>query len=99
MAGFRQDATNLDDWVEDGNVEFAHRVYGIFRERVSNRVEYVDHLLTNHFDLAASETYQWKRKSAPWAAAARPLATYTEMSTTGTAMLIRRAASALPPVA
>ncbi len=68
IAQFRQSVTNLDNWLAEGNVDFAYQVYDLFRSRVSNRVEYVNHLLTNTLDLTTSETYEWKRKKAPWPA-------------------------------
>ena len=68
IAAFQAEATNLDDRLRSGNVDFAYKVYGVLLERLSNRVEYVDVLLTNGFDMAAKETYQWKRKDAPWPA-------------------------------
>ncbi len=65
---FQAQATNLDDRLRSGNVDFAYKVYSVLLERLSNRVEYVDLLLTNGFDMTAKETYQWKRKDAPWPA-------------------------------
>lgn len=66
IAGFQAEATNLDDRIRAGDVTFAYKVYGVLLERLSNRVEYVDVLLTNGFDMTQKEMYQWKRKDAPW---------------------------------
>ncbi len=68
VAAFQKDATNLDDWLAAGNMEFAERVYGTLKARVENRLAYVDLLLTNGFDLATKEAYHWDRKEAPWPA-------------------------------
>ncbi len=64
--GFRKEADTLDDALRDGNLEMAFRIYDIFKQRVSNRVEFVDRVLTEGFDLNTTETYMWKRKDAPW---------------------------------
>lgn len=68
IAEFRTEATNLDNCIRAGDVAFAYKVYGILLERLSNRVEYVDVLLTNGFDMTQKEMYEWKRKDAPWPA-------------------------------
>ncbi len=68
IASFRAAESNLDDRLNDGNVQFAYDVYDQFKERVSNRVAYVDTLLAKGFDLTEKESYMWKRKDAPWPA-------------------------------
>ncbi|MDK2964373.1 MAG: carboxyl-terminal processing protease [Verrucomicrobiota bacterium] len=65
---FQQQATNLDNQVEAGNVSFSQTVFDRFKERVTNRVAYADTLLDKGFDLDKNETWQWKRDKAPWAA-------------------------------
>ena len=68
ITAFQAEATNLDDRLRSGDVTFAYKVYGVLLERLSNRVEYVDVLLTNGFNMTEKEMYQWKRKDAPWPA-------------------------------
>ncbi len=68
IEAFQAEGTHLDDRLRSGNVDFAYKVYNVLLERLSNRVEYVDHLLTHGFDMTAKETYRWKRKDAPWPA-------------------------------
>jgi carboxyl-terminal processing protease len=70
VAEFEQEAGRLADRLATGDVDFAFRVFERLRERVRNRVEYVDTLLTKGFDLTARESYFWKRKDAPWSATA-----------------------------
>ncbi len=65
---FRTHATNLDDRLRSGNVSFAYEVYNVLLQRLSNRVDYVDILLTNGFDMTRKEMYEWKRKDSPWPA-------------------------------
>jgi len=68
IAEFQLQATDLDDQVKAGNTEFAQTVFGRFKERVTNRVAYVNQLLSKEFDLNTEETYRWKRDTAPWPA-------------------------------
>lgn len=68
IAEFQLQATNLDDQVAAGNTDFAQTVFGRFKERVTNRVAYVNQLLDKGFDLDQAETYRWKRDTAPWPA-------------------------------
>jgi len=65
---FRQHEFTLDDELQDGNTEFAFQVFERMRERVRNRVHYLDFLLGKGFDLSQQESYHWQRKDAPWPA-------------------------------
>ena len=68
VSEFRQEAALLPERMAKGDVSFAFRVFERFKERVRNRVEYVDRLLGKGFDLNVKESYTWKRKDAPWPA-------------------------------
>jgi len=68
VEGFRKQIPNLDNQLRAGDLTFPFKVYGVFMERVSNRVAYVNTLLDNGFDVEARESFVWKRKDAPWPA-------------------------------
>ena len=68
IADFQRQATNLADQVKSGQTDFAQIVFERFKERVTNRVAYVNQLLGKEFDLDKAETYRWKRDTAPWPA-------------------------------
>ncbi|MCO5044419.1 MAG: carboxy terminal-processing peptidase [Kiritimatiellae bacterium] len=61
-------APQLDDQLRAGDLSFAFRVYDLFKQRVENRVAYVKELLDKGFDVTKDESYNWKRKDAPYAA-------------------------------
>lgn len=63
---FRKEAAQLDDALRAGDASIAYRIYDIFKQRVSNRVDFVDQILKAGFDLNTDETYIWKRKDEPW---------------------------------
>lgn len=67
IAEFSKEGGLLADRLARGDVDFAFRVFERMKERVRNRVEYVDQLLRKGFDLTVKESYFWKRKDAPWA--------------------------------
>ena len=53
---FQEKAIQMDDWLKDGQVQFAQEIYDTFLDRVSNRVAYVDTLLETGFDTTLDET-------------------------------------------
>lgn len=65
---FRAERKNLDNQLRAGDLDFAFKVYNLFKTRVANRVAYVKELLEDGFDVGVAEEYQWKRRTAPWAA-------------------------------
>ncbi len=65
---FRKEAEFQAVALQKGEVAFAFRVFERFKERVRNRVQYVNTLLDRGFDLTIKESYVWKRKEAAWAA-------------------------------
>ena len=67
---FRRNASEIDDHLSRGSTELAYDIYAVFKERLNDRVAYVDELLKKGFDFSIEETYAWKRKDAPWPATA-----------------------------
>jgi len=68
IAEFQLQATNLDNQVTAGDIAFSQTVFDRFKERVTNRVAYVNQLLDQGIKTDTEEKYQWKREEAPWAA-------------------------------
>lgn len=66
LARFRQHEQTLDEELLDRNVHFAFDVFHVFRERVRDRVQYVQSWLQTPPDLQRPDTYRWQRKDAPW---------------------------------
>jgi len=57
----------LDDELRVGNVEFAFEVFDLLRDRVRDRVEFIEEQLAKGFDLTLDEAYEWDRGELPWA--------------------------------
>ena len=56
----------LDDRLLAGDVEFAYRVFALYKKRLADRVAHVATILENGFDLHKDETLVWDREDAPW---------------------------------
>ena len=65
---FAASRTTLDDAVRAGDLGFAYTVFARFRQRLAERHAQIETLLDAGFDFTRPETYQWKRKDAPWPA-------------------------------
>lgn len=65
---FQEKAPQLDDRIREGDTAFAHEVFAVFKDRVTNRVDYVNKLLDEGFDMNSDESYRWKRDESPWPA-------------------------------
>lgn len=63
---FKAEGEKLSSELAEGHVDFAFRVFTTFLDRVSNRVDYVNQIVKKDFDFTVDESYQWKRKDAPW---------------------------------
>lgn len=58
--------TTLDDQLKVGNMQFGFEAFERFKERLSNRVDFVERMLDTGFDLEKDEFYNWKRDDAEW---------------------------------
>ncbi len=67
VQNFSAHVFELDDQVKDGELTFAYAVFETFKKRVRNRIAFVKERLHSPFDLTKEESYQWKRKTEPWA--------------------------------
>ena len=65
---FAQSKTEIDDALKTGDTQFALDVHSVLRERIRNRVQFVERLLATPPDISARENYRWKRDKAPWVA-------------------------------
>ncbi len=68
MQHFRLSATNLDDEVKSGDISFAFDAYERLKERIRERVTYVETQLKGGLTLTDDEVFQWKRRKTPWPA-------------------------------
>jgi carboxyl-terminal processing protease len=65
---FKKEGTKQVERLHNGDVSLAFRIMERFKNRVRNRVEYADSLISKGFDCTVKETYVWKRKDQPWPA-------------------------------
>lgn len=57
-----------NDLAYRGNIDAAFRIFGLFEERVKNRVTWVHEQLAKDIDLTTDETYTFDRSKAAWPA-------------------------------
>lgn len=65
---FRAKAEEMDDRLKKGDLSLAFEMFGVFMDRVNNRIAYAEKLLSEGFDFTVHETYAWKRRHAEFAA-------------------------------
>lgn len=65
--GFNQYKNQIDDFIVDGNLEPIFKIFNVFRNRVKERVEYVDEVLKHAFDYTENDSVQLDRSKAEWA--------------------------------
>lgn len=63
---FKARAETLKQELRDGDNSFAFEVFDTFKERMQDRIAFVDELLEEEFDFGVEEEYRWKRREAPW---------------------------------
>ena len=68
IAEFERAKTLLPQLMREGDVSFAKEVFDRFRDRVRDRVDFVQANVTNVFDNATGGSYELNRKDLPWPA-------------------------------
>ncbi|MEI8241662.1 MAG: carboxy terminal-processing peptidase [bacterium] len=63
---FAASRSGIGDALRRGDVQFAYDVFNVYRQRVQERATFVTNMLAQKIDLSVNESYQWKRKDAPW---------------------------------
>ena len=58
---------SLDENLYDGNVQFYYDVFNVYRQRMNERMKFVDSLLNFEFDYSIDEKYYYNRDSSDWA--------------------------------
>lgn len=57
---------SLDDQIPSGDLEFAYKVFTIYRERALTQIDYVFEILQTEFDFSKNETYVFDRENASY---------------------------------
>ncbi len=67
LAGFEKYRFAIDDLTRAENVDPAYEIYGVFRKRFDERMDYVMNKLVNEqFDFTIDEYYETDRDKEPW---------------------------------
>jgi carboxyl-terminal processing protease len=63
---FEQYRNKLDDFFLDGQLNPAYEIFNTFRDRVSERMNYINGLLDEEFDFSINEEFEVDRSNSPW---------------------------------
>ena len=63
----------LDDALRAAEIEPAFEIFGIYSQRLQQRVDYARQALEGEFDFTVEEDYEFDRSDSPWAASADEL--------------------------
>jgi carboxyl-terminal processing protease len=65
--------TEMDDAIRSGELAPAYDIFGVYKQRVGERVAYARSLLKQEFDFTGDQRWEYDREKAPWAANASEL--------------------------
>ena len=65
--------TELDDAIRSGELAPAYDIFGVYRQRVGERVAFARALLKQDFDFTGDQRWEYDREKAPWASNAQEL--------------------------
>jgi carboxyl-terminal processing protease len=66
IAAFEAYETKLDDYLKEGDLHFAFKVYNKFLKRADERIAYTFELLKDSMDFSVDDSFQIKRENADW---------------------------------
>jgi carboxyl-terminal processing protease len=67
LEAFKKYSNKIDDLTREENVEPAYEIYGVFRKRFKERMDYVlNNLINQNFDYTVDEYYETERDKEPW---------------------------------
>lgn len=67
IKNFEKSRFKIDDYLADGNLDFAYEIYNTYSKRVDERIDFIIKILDNEFDFTEDEYLEIKRDSAKWA--------------------------------
>ena len=59
--------TELDDAIRSGELAPAYDIFGVYKQRVGERIAYARALLKQDFDFSGDQRWEYDREKAPWA--------------------------------
>jgi len=65
--------TELDDAIRSGELAPAYDIFGVYKQRVGERVAHARALLKQDFDFTGDQRWEYDREEAPWAANSQEL--------------------------
>ncbi len=66
MEAFAPYRTQLDDAIRSGELAPAYDIFGVYRQRVDERIAHARGLLKQDFDFTGDQRWEYDREDAPW---------------------------------
>ena len=63
---FEKYRLRMSDDLKAGNLEFPIKAYELLKKRHGERLAFVKSMLSTNIDFTVEESFEWKRKDAPW---------------------------------
>lgn len=67
IAQFNYARTQLDNALLEENLAIPFQIFNLYKQRVAQRIHYVQSLLQKPFNFTLDESYQYEREDVPWA--------------------------------
>lgn len=67
VESFSQYKNQFDNFVLEGNLEIPFKIFNLYKQRVNERIKYINKILQTPFDFSVDEYFTPDRSNAPWA--------------------------------
>lgn len=67
VESFSKYRDQFDNFILEGNLEIPFKIFNLYKQRVNERIEYINKILKSPFDFTVNEYYTPDRTNAPWA--------------------------------
>ncbi len=66
IENLEQERYSFDDYILEGNVQPFFNIFNLYEERMHERMQYVDTILTHGFDFTANDSMEISRENSKW---------------------------------
>ncbi len=67
VESFAKYRNQFDNFLMEGNLDIPFKIFNLYKQRVNERIQYINKLLKTEFDFSVNENYSPDRTDSPWA--------------------------------
>ena len=67
VESFAKYRDQFDNFLLEGNLDIPFQIFNLYKQRVNERIQYINRLLKTEFDFSVNEYYSPDRTASPWA--------------------------------